>query len=456
MSNKKRGALRIGGVAYEFTPLGIVVLVILLLAILGGIGFLVYSHVTGQTPDETTPTNSGNLQVVVQTIEPTAAPTPVVTPTPTPVPTPTPEPTLRTATIRTLGEIVADNDVLKAAYVRQQDAAGNDTSTFDFGPMFDMIGESIGSADYTVAEVDGTMGGKGVNGYRGKEGQYNTPPHVMLALRENGVDLLTLANDHALDELYDGLTKTLANCEQAEMDYVGANASQEQHDTPKIVEINGIHVAFLNYAESFNGAEKNAAREALEFGINYYKNADCAADVTAAREAGADVVVAYVSWGDQDSAKITDGQKVMAKDLISAGVDVLIGFNPRVLVRQPYYWFELDKEDGSKQRTLVLASIGTFLSASRDASEDHGMIFEFTINETEHGVFEIESPTYIPTYVWRTEGEDGINDYKVLAVGDWLTAPPEGMSNADYERLKAVWSEMQEQLGTTELNITAH
>ena len=43
-------------------------------------------------------------------------------------------------------------------------------------------------------------------------------------------------------------------------------------------------------------------------------------------------------------------------------------------------------------------------------------------------MFEITEPTYIPTYVWRYEAEDGDGyEYRVLAVGEWLDERPEGM-----------------------------
>ena len=463
MSKKQRG-LRIGH--YQITPLGIGVLVVILLLILAVAAYFILKYF-GILPfgDATRPvTNSNvNVPVIVNTPEPTQAPIPTddstapePTPTETPVPTPTPAPTLRSARIRTIGEIIADNDILKSAYIQQQDDAGNDTSTFDFGPIFETAGSAIGNADYTIAVVDGSMGGKGVNGYRGKDKEYNTPPHIMLALRECGVDMMALATDHALDELFDGLTKTIGNCGQAELDYIGAAASQEEHDTPKIVPINGINFAFLNYSESFNGKEKNAAKDALTFGVSYMANANYAADVEAARTAGADIVVAYVSWGKQGSASMTKSQVSIAKQLVTAGVDVIIGYNSRVLQDQKdMYWLEADKEDGTKQRTLCLVSLGSFLTASQEATEKAGMIFEFSVSETEPGKFEVANPTYIPTYVWRTQRTEDVYDYRVLAVGQWLANAPEGMAEKEYETLKTVWSEMQSKLGSTVLSVAA-
>nr|MBQ4318013.1 CapA family protein [Clostridia bacterium] len=55
-----------------------------------------------------------------------------------------------------------------------------------------------------------------------------------------GVDMLNIANDHALDGLFGELTATMANLQAAGMDYVGGAASPEEKATPKIVEINGI------------------------------------------------------------------------------------------------------------------------------------------------------------------------------------------------------------------------
>ena len=451
MSRRKRG-LRIG--RYRITPLGLGIIAAAVLLVLVLIAVLVIKSADGMN-DNATPGVNKDAQVVVETPVPTVSVEP--TATATPVPTPTPAPTPRSARIRSLGEITADHEILKSAYKTQVGADGEtETSTFEFEAMFDMIGDTIGNADYTVAMVNGTMGGKGIDGYRGKKGEYNTPPHLMLALLENGVDMLALAHDHALDEFYDGLKSTIANCKEAGVDYIGAATTQEEADTPKIVTVNDIKIGFLNYSDDFNGKLKTAAKEASEFGVNYFETADCAADAAVLREAGAEVIVAYMSWGKEGSAKASNAQGSMAKKLVEAGVDVIIGYNPREVQAQPMFWLELEQEDGSKLRSLCVCSVGTLLSDSDKKGQDAGIIFEFTLTENADGEIEVEDPTYIPTYVWKTEGEDGLYDYKVLACGDWLAAAPEGMDEEDYERLKAVWSEIQEKLGATELSVKAN
>lgn len=434
----RRGGLRIG--SYRLTPLGMgvfgaIILVIVVLAI-----FLVVRLFTGG-PDSTEEPGGAVISQQSQ------APSPDPSSTPEATAAPTPAPTLKSATIRSLGEIIMDNNILFYAYDKE------DTS-FDFYPIFTEVTDTISGADYTVANVEGAMGGT-VNGtsYGESSKLYNTPPETMTALQAAGVDMLTLANDHALDVGFDGLLATIEGARQTGLSYVGAAASKDESETPVIKQIQGINVAFLNYTSTANGREKKASTAATEYGLNLItKSTDVYADVNRARSAGADIIVVYMSWGEEYSESINSAQQTYAQVLVDAGVDVIIGFHPRVLQKQNSFYLEKTLTDGTIHRTLCIGSLGTFLSDSREKKRDSGIVFEFTIQETAAGGFEIVDPTIIPTYVWRTEPEAGKYEYKVLACGDWLAISPEGMSNADYTRLKEVWNEAQATLSSAEIS----
>ena len=188
----------------------------------------------------------------------TPAPTPTAEPTEAPTEAPTPIPSLRSATIRSLGEIAIETDLLKSAF-------DSETSTFDFAPMFEMIKDSIGNADYTVADVEGTLGDK--SAMSGNGSTMRTPSALLNALKDCGVDMLTLANDHILDGSQEELTATMANITAAGMDYIGAANSQEERNTPVIKEINGIKVGFLAYTESVNGNESTLSSDAQKYAV---------------------------------------------------------------------------------------------------------------------------------------------------------------------------------------------
>ncbi len=433
MANKKKG-IRIGN--YRITPLGIVTIIALIVIIAAVIVlFVLKPFDLNLFPDD-------SKQVAAE-VKATASVTaaPVATATPLPTPTPSPAPELRSATIRSLGEIAIQTNLLKAAYDKDQ-------SSYDFADMFEHVSAVMGDADYTVGDVEGSMGG--TMDVTGDGTRLITPPSLIDALKACGVDMLTLANDHALDGMFGDLTAEMQNLKAAGIDYVGAAASQEEKDAPKIVRIKGINVGFLAYTETLNGMETKSDTDAVKYGVNLISGSTKpGADVQALRDAGADVIVCYMSWGEMLNRGATKNQQLFAKALVDVGVDVIIGYNPHAV--QPAYWLE-----SGGNRTLCLCSAGNFLSDVREQYFDSGLIFQFTIQEkSDYSGFEITNPLYIPTYVWRAENDDSTFTYRTLAVGQWLETQPEGMDYPQYTRLKQVWAEQQSIMGKNVATISA-
>lgn len=435
---KKKSGVRLGG--FLIRPLGIIVIILLVLAIIAA-GTLVIIRVFGSSDPVDKQEPKQVITLPPTTMDANATPFVQATPTNTPEPTPEPTPMLRSAVIRSLGEIVIQDNLIVSA----RNAAQAGETSYDFEPMLEDIKNVVGNADWTVADIEGPMDTRAESAYSGDSSGMNTPAQLILALKASGVDMLTLANDHSLDMLFDGLLTTIENCTKAGVDYVGAAASQAEHDQPKIIDINGIKVGFLNYTTDLNGKEKSAKSDALVYGVNLVSKTNCVEDVKKLKDAGADVVVAYVSWGELGKRTLGSEEKKMSQLMANAGVNVVIGFNPLTTI--PAYVFEGKLADGTDNKMLCLCATGGFLSDVRKQYMDSGVIFEFTIQETASGTFEVTNPIYIPTYVWRKGEEASAYEYRVLAAGEWLEERPDGMEDADYERLKAVWTEIQETMG---------
>ena len=236
MAKKKKNGLHIG--SYVIRPLGLTIIGILLVALIV-VGTLIIARSISATEPDVERAGSDAAGHHTDARRPLSNPRRRQSRARRPrrTPSPSPTPSLRSATIRSLGEIVVQQNVLNAARTE---------TSYDFTPMFEYIGDVVGNADWTVGDVEGPMDNRPDSAYSGTD-PFNTPPQIMLAMKEAGVDMLTLANGQSLDMLFEGLQQTIANCKTAEMDYIGAFASQEEFDTPKIVDINGINVGFLNY-----------------------------------------------------------------------------------------------------------------------------------------------------------------------------------------------------------------
>ena len=339
------------------------------------------------------------------------------------------------AVFRCLGDFVLHMPVI--------DAARTADGGLDFPAMLAPVADLIGAADFTVANVDGVMGASDVySGYP----RFSSPVELMDALQDAGVDMLTMANNHALDCDYAGVIAQLDACDARGMDHIGAARTQQEHDTPQIREINGIRVGFLNYTAHANGREEACVPEAAAYGINFAYTANFAADAQALRDAGAEAVVAFMHWGEEYNRVADEEESVLASRLIAAGVDVIVGGHPHVIQR--IYWHEGQRlSDGGAQTTLCCYSLGNFLSNQQSEYQNCGIIFEFTLKKDAGGHVTVHSPGYIPVFVWREEAGQGYT-YRVLATERALNDPPAGMSQAAYGRLKLSWVDTTEHLST--------
>ncbi|MBQ3222721.1 MAG: CapA family protein [Clostridia bacterium] len=359
----------------------------------------------------------------------------------------------RTARLRFAGDVVPDTEILATAY-------NSKTDKYDFSRYFDLIRDQLSNADFTSLNVDGSMGGAKHDKYGRYTGypQFNTPPTMLYAVQGAGVDMLTLANNHCLDGWFDGLLDTIKNCDYIGMQHVGAFTSQEDYDTPEILDINGIKVGFLNYTQSFNSMDKRGVDpNALIWGVRHTSNADYEGDIQALRDAGAEVVIVVMHWGKEYLFSPDDNQVAMANRIAAAGADVIVGGHPHVF--QAAGWKKTTLADGTPHECLLVYSLGNFLSEHRNekqARTDAGIIFEFTLKEnTATGEIEVVEPAYLPIAVWRV-GTEGAYDYRVVSVDAVLANKPAGMNSSAYARIQQVSEEMEEVYGKSNFTRLAY
>lgn len=358
----------------------------------------------------------------------------VETPIPTVTAVPTPRPGgLRSARMRVVGDVMVCESQLKAY---------KDTK-YDFHPEFDYIKDALSNADYTMANMEGTVGKYNKSPFSGYP-QFNCPQTILTALKDSGVDFLTLANNHMLDRFFDGLKNTVSWVEKAGFDFVGAYRTSEERKTPKVYEVNGIKIGFVAYTHSTNSIERLAKGldpGATEYGVPYIQKADIAGDIQRLRDAGAEVVIAFPHWGEEYVRDPGSSQMKYAKKLAMAGADIILGSHSHMV--QPLMFKNITDSTGRNHDVFVIFSLGNFLSDHILQYTDCGVILEFTISENSDGTFSCGDVGYIPTYCWQpTEG-----DVRVLPSGKYLKQGPSGMTDEAHERLVQSYQEITEIIG---------
>jgi poly-gamma-glutamate capsule biosynthesis protein CapA/YwtB (metallophosphatase superfamily) len=269
-------------------------------------------------------------------------------------PVPAPEPPVRTVARATLAAV---GDVLMHEAVKRSAAAhGKDEPDAGFSWLFAPIADLLSAADVTFANLETPVAPD--SGTGGRPFVFNAPPEVISALRRAGVDVVSVANNHAFDQGRPGFEETLRRLDAAGMTTVGAGPP-EGAAGPVRVEAGGLTLAFLGFAHFFN-QDGNACppRRAPGEGCVQAALLDRGRALQAVRAAAieADAVVVSLHWGVEYEQQPRAADVEFARALADAGALVILGHHPHVL--QPLELYR--RADG---RTAVLAySLGNFVS----------------------------------------------------------------------------------------------
>ena len=177
------------------------------------------------------------------------------------------------------------------------------------------------------------------------------PPEAAFALARAGVDVVSVANNHAWDQRDTGMVQTLEALRAAGIVPVGAAPDEDDAPGPIVVERDGVRVAFVAFTEILQG-HPGTRRPAVRIALWDARRARRA--VEAAR-AQADVVVASVHWGLGYRHDDRLEQRTIAEHLIEWGVDVILGSGPHVLQRA-------ELVDSPRGQAFIAYSLGNFVS----------------------------------------------------------------------------------------------
>jgi hypothetical protein len=159
-----------------------------------------------------------------------------------------------------------------------------------------------------------------------QEFSYQQQPHMAKALAEVGIDVVALANNHAMDRGPLGLADTIANTRAAGLLSFGAGATTAQARLPLLIETDIGVLGVVGLSD--DGGVKISRSDRP--GIRRLNQANIVDDLELARRAGADWVVAYVQWGENYSP-VDERQRAFAHALAAAGYDLVIGLHPHVV-----------------------------------------------------------------------------------------------------------------------------
>jgi poly-gamma-glutamate capsule biosynthesis protein CapA/YwtB (metallophosphatase superfamily) len=249
-------------------------------------------------------------------------------------------------------------DSVIADYIRQH---GVDYPWTDVASIFR-------EADIAVANLETSVSTRGATKKPPGYG-FRSHPDTLAGVKNSGISVVSLANNHTLDYGTDALADTLDALDQYGIAYTGAGANLSEAEKLTVLERNGLQVGFLAYTSIIPDQSWHATAdkpgiaplrpEFYDRILSHIENASLQCDL----------LVVMLHWGKEHSNQMEPWQQELAYKMIDRGADVIVGHHPHVLRAVEFY-----------QNRPILYSTGNFVFLKRDEKAGHTAVFNVRMN----------------------------------------------------------------------------
>jgi poly-gamma-glutamate synthesis protein (capsule biosynthesis protein) len=244
-------------------------------------------------------------------------------------------------------------------------------------------------ADLVVANLECVISNTGTR-WPSKLIHLRAPLLAAESLAAGGIDLVSVANNHALDFGPAAFMDSLRRLDAQGIDHAGGGADADAAREPAIVEENGLTMAFLGYVLPFSSKTTFNTREwtatASRAGLTIGTPDAVRRDVNKVKDS-VDIVVVMVHGGLEGRSRPSAAQRTFASAALDAGASLVLGHHPHVL--QGY---------AKRGDRLIAFSLGNFVFARFDGRENDSAILDVTL--TPDGVASLD---WIPVVI-RNDG----------------------------------------------------
>lgn len=313
--------------------------------------------------------------------------------------------TVRDSIIRisAVGDILCENSILEDAYDKG-------TQNYDFTSMFKNMSTFFADSDITVGTMETNYTDNKYSGY----GQRNSPISFAEALKNIGIDLVSISTNHSLDYGIEGLQETKRALEGIGYDVVGDNLEESR---VKIKTIKNTKIAFLSYTYGFEN-QNSKTKEELD-SANIYNSEIAKKDLEYAKE-NADYSIIIMHWGDAYSIKPNKEQQNIAKFLVENGADMILGNHASAVQKMEV----MQSPEG--KNVLVAYSLGNYISGETMDISKIELVLNIELRKSgETGEVVLSKVDYTPIYV-LDRGTKAENRYELIDMKGTAKAYAEG------------------------------
>ncbi len=338
-----------------------IVFIVSIITLIAIAGLLVYAFQLQQERDAKDLEKIKNGTAITPTAPANPTDVPSNSPSLTPTPSTSPTPAISPLVLGFAGDV---NLSESSDPVKKYDASGKNLSQCFSDDLLD----EMRSADIMMLNNEfaySTRGTKASN----KQYTFRANPKRVDILKEMGVDIVSLANNHSLDYGPDALLDTFSTLDDAKIDYVGAGGDINRAKSPIYKTVGGRKIAYVAASRVVPEVGWYATDNKLGM-VGTYDSALILKSIKEAK-ANSDFVVIFVHWGVERNNYPEAYQRDLAHEYIDEGADIVIGCHPHVMQGFEYYkgkpiayslgnyWFNSSKKESGMVKLYLEADGST-------------------------------------------------------------------------------------------------
>ena len=332
------------------------------------------------------------------------------------------------------GDLILLRDMVERAY-------NSDKDIFEFDGMFEHVKEYYDDADLNIGVFEGPTAsvdsGYSTSCYDDGIPLYlNFPVSFAAAVKNAGINFVTTANNHLLDQGVDGYLRTLDVLDSIGLDHSGSYRNRAEHDQPKILQVNGLKIGVLTYTYGSNYYEDDFFFEkgnehitscVMTTKSKYFKacQESVREDFKRLKSLHPDIIIVLPHMGEQFLHAPDPDQLAWCELFVEQGADIIFSDHPHAV--QPIEW----RKSQNGKNVLIAHCPGNFINSYIEHDGDASMIIEAYLNPKSGEPF---AAACIPIYSYCKQ--DG-GSYQALPIykGIKVDSLYSRLSVADYKRM---------------------
>ncbi|WP_033349183.1 CapA family protein [Kitasatospora aureofaciens] len=192
------------------------------------------------------------------------------------------------------------------------------------------LSRTLADADLSVLNLETAITGRGAP--EPKTYTFRTTPKALSVLKDSGVDVVSMANNHAVDFGADGLVDTLAAKDSSPIPVLGVGHNAKEAYAPYVTTVRGVKVAVVAASQVEDITNQKWRAGADKPGIASALDVPALVSAVQAAKQQAPVVLVYLHWGEEGKACPTAAQTTIAKKLAAVGASAVVGTHAHTMV----------------------------------------------------------------------------------------------------------------------------